>query len=96
MTQKADLGELIRSGAKVIDVRTKEEYARGHVNGSINIPLNVLGRNLDRFKDKSVPFITCCASGARSASATSVMKSAGFTDVYNGGSWMSLRNKIKQ
>ena len=44
--------------------------------------------------DKNKPIITCCASGMRSASAKSILKSNGFSQVYNGGGWSSLRNKI--
>jgi len=44
-------------------------------------------------KDK--PIITCCASGMRSASAKSILKSNGFTEVHNGGGWSSLQNKIR-
>jgi rhodanese-related sulfurtransferase len=44
--------------------------------------------------DKKTPIITCCASGMRSGSAKNLLKSNGFTQVYNGGSWMTLRNKI--
>ncbi|MFN6083407.1 MAG: rhodanese-like domain-containing protein, partial [Fluviicola sp.] len=42
--------------------------------------------------DKTI--ITCCASGMRSASAKSLLKSSGYAEVHNGGGWMSLRNKI--
>lgn len=41
-----DLGELIDQGATVVDVRTKQEYASGHVPGSINIPLNMISSQL--------------------------------------------------
>ena len=87
---KVDLGELVAKGAIILDVRTKSEYQGGHVKGSINIPLNVLNGNLSKLKkDKSV--ITCCASGMRSASAKGILKSNGFSEVHNGGSWMNLR-----
>jgi phage shock protein E len=91
---KADLRVLLKEGATIIDVRSKGEYAGGHIRGSVNIPLNVLGNNLSKFKDKNAPIITCCASGMRSASAKSILKGAGYTNVHNGGSWMSLNNKI--
>jgi phage shock protein E len=91
---KADIRELIQKGAVIIDVRSKGEYAGGHVRGSVNIPLNVLNGNLGKFKDKTAPIITCCASGMRSASAKSILKGAGYTNVHNGGSWVSLNNKI--
>jgi phage shock protein E len=38
-----DFRELIKNGAVIVDVRTKSEYASGHIRGSINIPLNNLG-----------------------------------------------------
>lgn len=90
---KADLKELINSGAQIIDVRTREEYQRGHVNGSVNIPLQSLSRNLSKIR-KDKPVITCCASGMRSASAKTFLQSHGFADVYNGGGWQSLKHKI--
>jgi len=90
-----DLGELIEKGAVIVDVRTKGEYAGGHVKGSLNIPLDQLRSNLKKFKDKDQPIITCCASGMRSASARGILKGAGFTNVHNGGSWMSVKNKVR-
>ena len=44
--------------------------------------------------NKNQVIITCCASGMRSASAKSYLKSAGYQQVYNAGSWYSLKNKI--
>jgi rhodanese-related sulfurtransferase len=87
---KVDLGELIANGAVIVDVRTKGEYQGGHVKGSINIPLNALSSSLSKLK-KDKPIITCCASGMRSASAKGILKSNGFSEVHNGGSWMNLR-----
>jgi phage shock protein E len=88
-----DLKELINKGAQIIDVRTKEEYQDGHISGSVNIPLQALSNNISKIK-KNKPIITCCASGMRSASAKTFLKSHGFTEVYNGGGWMSLKKKI--
>jgi rhodanese-related sulfurtransferase len=91
---KADFAELVRQGAIIMDVRTKNEFVGGHIKRSINIPVNMLSNNLSRFKDKDKPIITCCASGMRSGSAKSILKSKGYTQVYNGGSWNGLQNKI--
>jgi Rhodanese-related sulfurtransferase len=91
---KTDFSELVKSGATIIDVRTKGEYAGGHIRGSINIPLDKLVGNLNKLKGKDKAIITCCASGARSASAKGILTSHGFTNVHNGGSWHSLSNKI--
>jgi len=88
-----DYKSLLQNGGIIIDVRTKGEYQGGHIKGSINIPLNVLSDNISKLKkDKAI--ITCCASGMRSASAKGMLKSSGFTEVHNGGGWMSLQNKI--
>ncbi len=90
---KTDYKALIKSGATIIDVRSKAEYQSGHINGSINIPLDNLTSQIGKLK-KDKPIITCCASGMRSAGAKSILKSNGFNEVYNGGGWMSLRNKV--
>ncbi len=92
---KVDFSELVKKGAIVLDVRSKSEYAGGHIRGSINISLDVLTNNLDKIINKHIPIITCCASGMRSASAKSILKSNGYTQVHNGGGWASLQSKIK-
>ncbi len=92
---KADYAALVKQGAVILDVRSKGEYAGGHIKGSINISVDSLSKNLGQLKDKSKPIITCCASGMRSASAKSILKSAGYENVHNGGAWSSLQNKIR-
>ncbi|MEY3422923.1 MAG: hypothetical protein RIR48_3252, partial [Bacteroidota bacterium] len=44
--------------------------------------------------DKSKPIITCCASGMRSGSAKSLLIANGFTEVYNGGGWTGLKQRL--
>ncbi|MFA6260824.1 MAG: rhodanese-like domain-containing protein [Bacteroidia bacterium] len=90
---KTDLREVAAKGAIILDVRTKNEFQGGHIKGAVNIPLQVLQANLSKLK-KDKPIITCCASGMRSASARGVLKSNGFTEVYNGGGWNSLQHKL--
>ena len=93
-SEKTDYAQLIKDGAIILDVRSKGEYARGHIRGSINIPVNELDNNLHKLKDKNRPVITCCASGIRSASAKNILQSHGFTEVHNAGAWIGLQNKI--
>jgi rhodanese-related sulfurtransferase len=92
----AELKELVNQGALILDVRSREEYTRGHIHGSINISLDQLRNNLHKFKDKNMPIITCCASGMRSASAKDILEQNGFTRVYNGGGWHSLNYEIQR
>lgn len=94
MGPKVDYAQLVKEGAIILDVRSKGEYAAGHIKGSINISVDTLSNNLSKFKDKEKTIITCCASGMRSASAKGILKSNGYKNVYNGGGWTSLQNKL--
>jgi phage shock protein E len=90
---KVDYAALVKQGAVILDVRSPAEYKQGHIKGSVNTPLNDLSRHIMKLK-KEATIITCCASGMRSASAKSILKSNGFTQVHNGGGWSSLQNKL--
>lgn len=87
---KVDLNELMASGALVVDVRTPAEYKDGHIKGSINLPLQTLGNNMNKLKKDQV-IITCCRSGSRSGMAKRMLKANGFEQVHNGGPWTNLR-----
>ena len=93
LINNADYKGLMSRGAIIIDVRTPQEYDNGHIQGSMNIPLNVVPQNIARLKAKNVPIICVCASGMRSGSASSMLKKAGI-ESYNGGNWSALNNKI--
>lgn len=89
----ADYKALITAGAIIIDVRSPQEFDRGHIKGSKNIPVNMIQREVNSIKKLNKPVITVCQSGARSGMAKSVLKAAGI-EVYNGGSWLGLRSKL--
>ena len=83
------VSEKIRSGARIIDVRTPQEFAGSSYPKARNMPLDTLpSRMADLPKDK--PIVLYCASGARSAHAARILKRAGFTDVTNAGSLGSM------
>ena len=88
-----DYAKLVKDGAVIVDVRTKAEYQHGHIQGSLNIPLNNLSNHYSKLK-KDHAVITCCASGMRSVQAKNILKANGFAEVYNGGGWSSLQNKL--
>ena len=94
LAPKVEYAALVKAGAIVLDARSKGEYASGHIKGSINIAVDQLTANLSKLNDKEKTIITCCASGMRSASAKSILKANGYKFVYNGGSWLTLQNKI--
>lgn len=73
------------AGAVLLDVRTPAEYAAGHIEGSVNLPLDELERAEDIIADKSTPVFVYCRSGARSGRAEAYMKERGYTAVKNIG-----------
>ena len=92
----AEFEKLAKAGkGTILDVRTPKEYAEGHVNGSVNI--NYFDKD---FKDQvgklesTKPVYVYCHSGGRSSKAMNIMKSQGFTTIYNltGGyaAWKNL------
>jgi rhodanese-related sulfurtransferase len=91
---KVPYKDLVASGAIVLDVRTKEEYAGGHIKGSINIPLDELSSQLAELGSHSTPIITCCLSGGRSTLAVQILHQGGFSHVHNGGGWRSLQGEL--
>ncbi len=90
-----DFNELITRNAVVVDVRTPEEYRRGHAQGSVNIPLHEIGARTDELKKKQVPVITCCASGRRSGMAAKRLKEEGI-EAYNGGPWQRMQRLVSR
>lgn len=84
-----DVTELVEKGAPIIDVRSPMEFKSGHVEGSINIPLDQIKNNISKIKKMQQPVITVCASGNRSGSAKTILESNGI-ECYNGGGWRSL------
>ena len=89
-----DFKNLVENGAVIIDVRTPQEYDRGNIKGSKNIPLDRIQKETATIKKMGKPIITVCKSGARSGMAKSILKSAGI-EVYNGGPWNVLVSKIR-
>ena len=81
-------------GAVLLDVRTEEEFAQGHVQNAVNIPLQEISKVTERIADKSTPLFTYCLSGARSSQAAAIIKRMGYTDVTNIGGISSYRGKV--
>lgn len=89
-----NIKEMISNGATIIDVRTTGEFAGGHVDGSINIPMQEFISRIEEVNALQRPLILCCASGNRSGQVTSYMNAQGDSEVHNGGGWMEV-NSLK-
>ena len=77
---------LAASGAKVVDVRTAEEFASGHVPGAINIPYDQLPRRAAEIGPPGTTVVLYCRSGRRSGIAFDALKKAGYGNLYDFGS----------
>jgi phage shock protein E len=77
--------EKIRAGARLVDVRTADEFKDGSYAGAINIPLASLLARQEELGPKDRPVVLFCASGSRSGLGARLLKQAGFTDVINAG-----------
>jgi thioredoxin 1 len=86
-----------KSNAIILDVRTPEEFAAGHVKGAVNLNIHDAAFKSGLAKlDKSKPVFVYCKSGSRSADATAQMKDMGFGEVYNfGGGMLAWSNAEK-
>lgn len=82
----------IRSGAKLIDVRTPEEFASGHLKGAVNIPYDQISSRLAEVgNDKGQPVVVYCRSGKRSAKAKDTLEGLGYNRVVNGGGYEAMK-----
>jgi rhodanese-related sulfurtransferase len=79
LTPSAAVQLINREKAVVVDVCESNEFAAGHVTGSRNIPLGELEAKLaTSVKNKTVPLILVCQTGARSGRALAIAKKLGY------------------
>ena len=87
--------KLLAEGALVVDVRTSDEYASDHLPNVINVPFQLLVDQLPRHViDKNQAVLLHCQTGPRAAVARQVLKTMGYTRVYNLGSLARARRIV--
>lgn len=77
----------------VLDVREADEYQRGHIPSSVNVPLSELARRTDEL-DKTAELYVICQSGARSAMACDFLSRQGFSVVNVMGGMSAWRGAL--
>ena len=86
---RALLPQLKAQGATLLDVRSLAEFAGGSAPGTVNIPLDELGRRLAEVP-RDRPVVVGCASGTRSGMARMLLRKHGYAPVYNIGGWRNF------
>ncbi len=82
----------VAQGAMLVDVRTPEEYAEGHLPEAVNIPFEQIAEAFAKQGiAKDTPVVVYCRSGRRSGIAKESLEKAGYQEVYNGGGYDSLK-----
>lgn len=78
----------------LIDVRSPEEFATGHLDGAINIPHEQIAEQIARFtQDKNAEIQLYCRSGRRSGVALETLQGMGYKNLSNLGAYDDLKKK---
>lgn len=83
-------------GAVLIDVRGRDEYAQGHVPGSVNIPLPEIASVEELVPDYGTPLFVHCLSGGRSGQAVRMLGDMGYDNVRNIGGISSYHGEVEK
>ncbi len=86
-------------GAVLLDVRTEQEFAEGHIPGATNIPLRELvkaRKTRERFKDLQTPFFVYCLTSARSRHAVSALRQMGYEKSYIIGGIKDYKGELEK
>ena len=87
----------LKNGALVIDVRSRGEFSSGHLPDAVNIPLDEIETEVPKMmKDKHQVLLLHCASGMRSGVAQRKLKSLGYTNAFNLGSYGRAENILER
>jgi phage shock protein E len=84
-TSSGEAHRLVAAGARLVDVRTADEFTASHLPGAVNIPLDQLGARAEELRGDRRPVVLYCKSGVRSAQAKRILVGAGIAEVHDLG-----------
>lgn len=84
----------MRHDAVIIDVRGAQEYAYGHVQGALHIPVGQTTRMAEAIGGRDRSAVLYCQSGRRSSGAVDALRDLGYTSVVNGGTAAGLAERL--
>jgi phage shock protein E len=82
---------LLNDGARLVDVRSENEYRQGYLQNAINHPVEWISAGQHPQEDKETPLVVYCVSGARSRAAKAMLLDAGFKEVHDLGSFQNIQ-----
>jgi rhodanese-related sulfurtransferase len=94
--EEVNFRELLQNpNTVIIDVRSPEEFAAGHIRQSINIPLPEISGSMERLEEFDY-VIFVCRTGNRSGQARGFLIEREVENVYNGGAWNVFQRRYMQ
>ncbi len=90
-----EIKSVLKEDHLIMDVRTEQEFAQGHIAGAVNVPVHMVGHYIEDIKKQKKKIILYCRSGARASSALSLLQRNGI-EAYNAGGIMQLQSIINQ
>ena len=88
LVRPAEARDWLNKGARVIDVRSEEEFQERHLPGAVNVPLDRLRAEIAHHApDKEHPLLLHCLSGARSGMGKASLRKMGYRNSFNLGSY---------
>ena len=82
--------QLIEQGAMIIDVRSPQEFAGGHLPNAINVPLDTLSSWVERINNSQQIFLLYCGAGIRAQKGCDILNASGLPSVVNAGALKDL------
>lgn len=76
---------LVRGGARLVDVRTAEEFEQGHLPGAVLVPHDQIERRAAELGPPSTPVVVYCGTGKRSGEAASTLRRLGYAEAWDLG-----------
>ena len=84
--------EKVAQGALLVDVRTPEEFAHGHIAGAINIPYDEVFERISEFgTDKTRQIVLYCAVNPRAMHAQRTLSAGGFVNAFAAGGYFEWK-----
>lgn len=87
--------ERMEKGATIVDVRTEEEYNKGHIPGVVLLPIeNIKSGDYGELNDKDAEILLYCRTGRRAEDALIILEDAGYSNVYSFGGILEWEGEV--